>query len=144
MASSLNRAEIIGNLGKDPEIRQTQDGKKVATLNVATSESWTDKRTGDKQTATEWHRVVVFNENMANLCETALRKGSKVYIAGQLKTRKWTDNSGVERYTTEIVLSQYRGEIVLLDRRQDGQDAAAPEQTQNTRTNDGFDDEIPF
>lgn len=144
MASSLNRAEIIGNLGKDPEIRQTQDAKKVATLNVATSESWTDKRTGDKQTATEWHRVVVFNENMANLCETALRKGSKVYIAGQLKTRKWTDNSGIERYTTEIVLSQYRGEIVLLDRRQDGQDAAAPEQTQNTRTNDGFDDEIPF
>lgn len=144
MASSLNRAEIIGNLGKDPEIRQTQDAKKVATLNVATSESWTDKRTGDKQTATEWHRVVVFNENLANLCETALRKGSKVYIAGQLKTRKWTDNGGVERYTTEIVLSQYRGEIVLLDRRQDGQDAAAPEQTQNTRTNDGFDDEIPF
>ncbi len=144
MASSLNRAEIIGNLGKDPEIRQTQDAKKVATLNVATSESWTDKRTGDKQTATEWHRVVVFNENLANLCETALRKGSKVYIAGQLKTRKWTDNGGIERYTTEIVLSQYRGEIVLLDRRQDGQDAAAPEQTQNTRTNDGFDDEIPF
>lgn len=144
MASSLNRAEIIGNLGKYPEIRQTQDAKKVATLNVATSESWTDKRTGDKQTATEWHRVVVFNENLANLCETALRKGSKVYIAGQLKTRKWTDNSGIERYTTEIVLSQYRGEIVLLDRRQDGQDAAAPEQTQNTRTNDGFDDEIPF
>lgn len=144
MASSLNRAEIIGNLGKDPEIRQTQDAKKVATLNVATSESWTDKRTGDKQTATEWHRVVVFNENLANLCETALRKGSKVYIAGQLKTRKWTDNSGIERYTTEIVLSQYRGEIVLLDRRQDGQDADAPEQTQNTRTNDGFDDEIPF
>lgn len=144
MASSLNRAEIIGNLGKDPEIRQTQDAKKVATLNVATSESWTDKRTGDKQTATEWHRVVVFNENLANLCETALRKGSKVYIAGQLKTRKWTGNSGIERYTTEIVLSQYRGEIVLLDRRQDGQDAAAPEQTQNTRTNDGFDDEIPF
>lgn len=144
MASSLNRAEIIGNLGKDPEIRQTQDAKKVATLNVATSESWTDKRTGDKQTATEWHRVVVFNENLANLCETALRKGSKVYIAGQLKTRKWTDNGGIERYTTEIVLSQYRGEIVLLDRRQDGQDAAAPEQTQNARTNDGFDDEIPF
>lgn len=115
MAGSVNKAIIIGNVGKDPEVRSTQGGKKVVTLSVATSETWKDRNSGERQERTEWHRVVLFNERLADVADKYVRKGSKVYIEGALQTRKWTDQSGVEKYTTEIVLQQFRGELTLLD-----------------------------
>lgn len=115
MAGSVNKVIIIGNLGKDPEIRQTQDGMKIANFSVATSETWKDKVTGERKEKTEWHRVVVMNENIVNVVEQYIRKGSKVYIEGQLQTRKWTDPAGIERYTTEILVARYKGEINMLD-----------------------------
>ncbi|MEB3701734.1 Single-stranded DNA-binding protein [Candidatus Bealeia paramacronuclearis] len=115
MASSVNKVILVGNLGKDPEIRSTQDGSKIANFSIATSESWKDKMTGERKEKTEWHRVVVFNKGLADVCEKYLRKGVKVYIEGQLQTRKWTDQSGQEKYTTEVVLSQFRGEMAMLD-----------------------------
>ncbi len=115
MAGSVNKVIIIGNLGRDPEIRSTQDGTKVANLSVATSESWRDKTSGERREKTEWHRVVIFNDRLAEVAERFLKKGAKVYIEGQLQTRKWTDQSGQERYTTEIVLQKYRGELTMLD-----------------------------
>lgn len=114
MAGSLNRVELIGNLGRDPEIRSTQDGRRIATLNIATSESWTDKVSGQKKEATEWMTVVIFNEGLAKVAEEYLLKGHKVYVSGQFKTRKWTDKKGVDHWTTEVVLQQYRGELILL------------------------------
>ena len=122
MAGSINKVILVGNLGKDPEMRATQDGSKIATFSIATSESWKDRMSGERKEKTEWHRVVVFNKNLADVCEKYLRKGSKVYIEGQLQTRKWTDQSGQERYTTEIVLSQFRGELALLDSKSAGND----------------------
>ena len=113
--AGLNRAMIIGNVGNAPEIRTAADGRKVATFSLATSESWKDKETGEKKEATEWHRVVCFNQNICGVIEQYVKKGSKLYVEGQMKTRKWTDNSGIERYTTEVVLSAFRGEIQLLD-----------------------------
>jgi single-strand DNA-binding protein len=115
MAGSVNKAILIGNLGRDPEIRSTQDGMRIATLAVATSENWRDKASGERREKTEWHRVVIFNERLAEIAEKYLRKGSKVYVEGALQTRKWTDNQGQERYTTEIVLSRFRGELTMLD-----------------------------
>jgi single-strand DNA-binding protein len=112
---SLNRATIIGNLGRDPEIRTTERGLKVASFSVATSESWKDKTTGERQERTQWHTIVVWNEGLVGIIERNLSKGSKVYVAGQIETRKWTDKQGVERYTTEIVLRNFGAEIVLLD-----------------------------
>ena len=112
--ASLNKVQIIGNLGKDPEIRHTQDGKSIVNLTVATSESWKDKNTGEKKEKTEWHRVVIFNEGLAKVAEAYLKKGSTVYLEGQLQTRKWTDKDGVEKYSTEIVLQNFKGEMVLL------------------------------
>lgn len=120
MAGSVNKAILIGNLGRDPEIRSTQDGMRVATLAVATSETWRDKGSGERKERTEWHRVVIFNERLAEIAEKYLRKGSKVYLEGALQTRKWTDNSGQERYTTEIVLGRFRGELTMLDGARDG------------------------
>ena len=112
---SVNKVILIGNLGQDPKIRTTQDGNKVVNLSIATSESWKDRNTGERREKTEWHRVVIFNENLAQVAEQYLRRGSKVYIEGQLQTRKWTDNQGLEKYTTEVVLQRFRGELVMLD-----------------------------
>jgi single-strand DNA-binding protein len=115
MAGSINKVILVGNLGRDPEIRSTQDGMRIANLAVATSETWRDKMSGERKERTEWHRVVIFNERLAEIAEKYLKKGSKVYIEGALQTRKWTDNSGQERYTTEVVLQRFRGELTMLD-----------------------------
>ncbi len=117
MAGSVNKVILIGNLGRDPEVRSTQDGAKIVQLSVATSESWKDKGTGERRERTEWHRVVIFNEHLTNIAEQYLRKGSKVYLEGQLQTRKWQDKEGLDRYTTEIVLGRVRGELTMLDTR---------------------------
>jgi single-strand DNA-binding protein len=116
MAGSVNKVILIGNLGADPEIRRTQDGRPIANLRLATSESWKDKATGERKEKTEWHRVVIFNENLCRIAEQYLKKGSKVYIEGSLQTRKWQDQSGQDRYSTEVVLQGFRGELTLLDR----------------------------
>ena len=117
MAGSVNKVILVGNLGTEPEIRAMQNGGRVANLSIATSESWKDKATGERQERTQWHRVVLFSDNLVNLAENYLHKGSKVYLEGQLETRKWTDQSGVEKYTTEVVLRPYRGELTMLDSR---------------------------
>ncbi len=116
MAGSVNKVILVGNLGADPEIRRTQDGRPVANLRLATSESWKDKTTGERREKTEWHRVVIFNENLCRIAEQYLKKGSKVYLEGALQTRKWQDQSGQDRYSTEVVLQGFRGELTLLDR----------------------------
>ena len=116
MAGSVNKVILVGNLGADPEIRRTQDGRPVANLRLATSDSWRDKATGERREKTEWHRVVIFNENLCRIAEQYLKKGSKVYIEGALQTRKWQDQSGQDRYSTEVVLQGFRGELTLLDR----------------------------
>src|SRR5207248_5784418 len=115
MAGSINKVILVGNLGRDPEIRSTQDGMRIANLAVATSETWRDKMSGERKERTEWHRVVIFNERLAEIAEKYLKKGAKVYVEGALQTRKWTDNSGQERYTTEVVLTRFRGELTMLD-----------------------------
>jgi single-strand DNA-binding protein len=120
MAGSVNKVIIVGNLGRDPEVRSFQNGGKVVNLNIATSETWRDKASGERKERTEWHRVSILNEALAKVAEQYLRKGSKVYIEGQLETRKWQDQSGAEKYTTEIVLRPYRGEMTLLDGREGG------------------------
>lgn len=117
MAGSINKVILIGNLGADPEVRHTQDGRPVVNLRLATSESWRDKATGERRERTEWHRVVIFNENFCRVAEQYLKKGSKVYLEGQLQTRKYTDQAGVEKFSTEIVLQQFRGELTMLDGR---------------------------
>ena len=114
MAGSVNKVIIVGNLGRDPEVRSFQNGGKVVNLRIATSETWRDKQSGERKERTEWHSVAIFNENLAKIAEQYLRKGSTVYIEGQLETRKWQDQSGAERYTTEVVLRQFRGELTLL------------------------------
>ena len=114
MAGSVNKVILIGNLGRDPEIRSTQDGTKIGHLSLATSETWRDRNSGERRERTEWHRVVIFNDRLVEVVERYLRKGSKVYVEGQLQTRKWTDQSGVEKYTTEVVLQRYRGELTML------------------------------
>ena len=120
MAGSVNKVILIGNLGRDPEIRHTQSGEKIAQLSVATSENWKDRQSGERREKTEWHRVVIFNPNLADVAEQYLKKGAKVYVEGQLQTRKWTDQDGNDKYTTEVVLSRFRGELTMLDGRQDG------------------------
>ena len=115
MAGSVNKVILIGNLGRDPELRSTQDGTRIANLAVATSESWRDRVSGERKERTEWHRVVIFNERLAEIAEKYLKKGAKVYIEGALQTRKWTDQGGQERYSTEIVLQRFRGELTMLD-----------------------------
>jgi single-strand DNA-binding protein len=117
MAGSVNKVILIGNLGRDPEVRNTQSGMKIVQLSLATSETWKDRTTGERQERTEWHRVVVMNENLAEIAERYLRKGSKVYVQGSLQTRKWTDQSGQEKYTTEVILGRVGAEMVLLDSR---------------------------
>jgi single-strand DNA-binding protein len=120
MAGSVNKVILVGNLGRDPEVRSFPNGGKVCNLRIATSENWRDKATGERKERTEWHSVAIFNENLAKVAEQYLKKGSKVYIEGQLETRKWQDQSGAERYTTEVVLRQFRGELTLLDGRGEG------------------------
>lgn len=124
MAGSVNKVIIIGNLGADPDVRSMQSGDRVVNLSIATSESWKDKSTGERREKTEWHRVVVFNQGLINVCENYLRKGSKVYIEGQLETRSW-EQDGQKKYTTEVVLRPYRGELTMLDGRSGGAGAGA-------------------
>jgi single-strand DNA-binding protein len=120
MAGSVNKVILVGNLGKDPEIRRTQDGRPIANLSVATSENWRDKATGERKEKTEWHRVVIFNEGLCKVAEQYLKKGAKVYIEGALQTRKWTDQSGVEKYSTEVVLQGFNSTLTMLDGRSGG------------------------
>ena len=120
MAGSVNKVILVGNLGADPEIRSLNSGDRVANLRIATSETWRDRSSGERKEKTEWHRVVIFNDNLVKVAEQYLRKGSKVYIEGAIQTRKWTDQSGQEKYSTEIVLQKFRGELTMLDGRGDG------------------------
>jgi single-strand DNA-binding protein len=117
MAGSVNKVILVGNLGRDPEVRHTQDGKPIVNMSVATSEQWRDRASGERRERTEWHRVVIFNERLAEVAQKYLRKGSKVYLEGQLQTRKWQDQSGQDKYTTEVVLQNFRGELTMLDTR---------------------------
>ena len=159
MAGSVNKVILVGNLGKDPEIRRTQDGRPIANLSVATSESWRDKATGERKEKTEWHRVVIFNEGLCKIAEQYLKKGAKVYIEGQLQTRKWTDQAGVEKYSTEVVLQGFNSTLTMLDgrsggRRQFGADdraaisapaaVSAPRAVAAGARNSDMDDDIPF
>ena len=121
MAGSVNKVILVGNLGKDPEVRRMTSGDPVVNLSVATSESWRDKASGERKEKTEWHRVVIFNKNLADVAEKYLKKGAKVYVEGQLQTRKWTDKDGAEKYSTEVVLQNFRGELTMLDGRQGGE-----------------------
>ena len=150
MAGSVNKVLLLGNLGKDPDVRYANDGTKIVNLTVATNESWKDKQTGERKDRTEWHRVVVFNDKLAEIAEKYHKKGSKVYLEGQLQTRKWTDTSGAEKYTTEVVLARYRGELTLLDSRAGSGDAfpdAGVDFAKLPSSGAGqtdFDDDIPF
>lgn len=140
--SSLNKVLIIGNLGRDPEIRTLNNGDKIANLNVATSESWKDKQTGERKEKSEWHKVVIFNPHLTEVAERFLRKGSKVYLEGSLATRKYTDKDGADKYTTEIVLQRFRGELVMLDGRDDA--GRASTSGRDAGVGDDLDSEIPF
>ncbi len=150
MAGSLNKVMLIGNLGRDPEVRRTNAGDPIVNLNIATSESWRDKGSGERKERTEWHRVVIFNENLAKVAEQYLRKGSKIYLEGQLQTRKWTDKDGAEKYTTEIVLQRFRGELVMLDGRGEGgggsgsRGGGSSSEPPASFDRNEMDDEIPF
>ncbi len=149
MAGSVNKVILVGNLGRDPEIRSTQSGNKIAQLSVATSETWRDKNTQERKEKTEWHRVVIFNERLADIAERYLKKGSKVYLEGQLQTRKWTDQQGQEKYTTEVVLQGFRGELTMLDGKGGGGGGgeAAGYESGGGEISSGrgdLDDDIPF
>lgn len=151
MAGSVNKVILLGNLGRDPEVRFMPDGSKVVNLAMATNESWKDKNSGERKDKTEWHRVVIFNDKIADIAEKYLRKGSKIYIEGQLQTRKWQDQSGHEKYSTEVVLQRYRGELTLLDGKSSGQgnDEVGHfeddhKQLENTNRYDIIDDDVPF
>ena len=162
MAGSVNKVTLIGNLGRDPEVRFSQSGDKIANISIATSETWNDKASGERKEKTEWHRVVIFNKFLADIAEKYLKKGSKVYVEGALQTRKWTDNAGIEKYTTEVVLGNFKGELTMLDGRGEVGDlgasnyespGASPQPDIGPGSNDsgsGFssnedlDDEIPF
>lgn len=168
MAGSVNKVILIGNLGRDPEIRRTQDGRPIANLRIATSETWRDKSSGERRERTEWHSVVIFNENLCRVVEQYLRKGAKVYIEGQLQTRKWQDQQGQDRYSTEVVLQGFNGTLTMLDGRSGGSGGGLSESSQSDYGGDSggfsdaprrgggggskgggggggsFDDEIPF
>jgi single-strand DNA-binding protein len=162
MSGSVNKVILVGNLGADPEIKRTQNGAPVVNLRIATSESWRDKNTGERKEKTEWHRVVIFSEGLCRIAEQYLKKGAKVYIEGQLQTRKWTDQSGAERYSTEVVLQGFNATLTMLDGRGGGGDQQSGEQTQSNgyaeatgraqpransqgrATGDALDDDIPF
>ena len=142
MAGSVNKVILVGNLGRDPEIRASQDGSKVASFSIATSEVWKDKVSGERKDRTEWHRIVIFNPNLCDICEKYLHKGSKVDLEGQLQTHKWQDQAGVERYTTEVVLGRFRGELALLDAKGGSEDGATVIDDKSAEA--PIDDDIPF
>lgn len=155
MAGSINKVILVGNLGKDPEVRATQDGREICNLTLATSESWKDKSTGERKEKTEWHRVVIFNDALVRVARDYLRKGSKVYIEGQLQTRKWTNKEGQEQYSTEVVLQGFNGNLTMLDKPEGrsggssdygqssgGYNSPAPQRAKVAEA--AFDDEIPF
>ena len=155
MAGSVNKVILVGNLGRDPEVRNLQDGSKVVHLSVATSERWKDRQSGENRERTEWHRVVIFNDRLGEVAERFLRKGSKVYLEGALQTRKWTGQDGQDRYTTEVVLQRFRGELTLLDGRAgegfaggSGPDSYEPDSGRMSQrppsSGADLDDEIPF
>lgn len=158
MAGSLNKVMLIGNLGRDPEIRSTQDGREIATLTIATSESWKDKMTGERREKTEWHRVVIFSDGLVNVVKNYLHKGSKVFVEGALQTRKWVDKDGVEKYSTEVVIQGFNGGLTMLDNRGSGEagasssyggsNTAAPAGASGGGSDpfvsNNLDDEIPF
>jgi single-strand DNA-binding protein len=144
MAGSINKVILVGNLGKDPEVRSAQDGSKIVSFSVATSESWRDKVSGERKDRTEWHRVVVFNPNLAEICEKYLHKGSKVYVEGQLQTRRWQDQSGIEKYTTEVILSRFRGELTMLDPKSSEGSASVDPSAGDKPELSVTDDDIPF
>lgn len=152
MAGSVNKVILVGNLGRDPEVRTMNNGDKVVNLSLATSETWKDKATGERKEKTEWHRVVVFNENIAKVCENYLKKGSTVYVEGSLQTRKWTDQSGVEKYSTEVVLQRFNGVLTILGGKSDGgqergvpaESAAQREGEQKSNYTYDLNDDIPF
>ena len=149
---SLNKVQLIGNVGKDPEIRSTQDGREIATFSIATTDSWKDKNTGERKDKTEWHRIVVFSQGLVGIIKNYVKKGSKLYIEGQLQTRKWTDKDGVEKYTTEVVLQNYNSTLQMLDSK--GKDSnensndekMTPEYIDNLdrKNSEELDDDIPF
>ncbi|MBT4203469.1 single-stranded DNA-binding protein [Hyphomicrobiales bacterium] len=153
MAGSINKVTLIGRLGNDPDVRSTQDGRSIVNLSVATSETWKDKNSGEKREKTEWHRVVIFNEGLGKIAQQYLNKGSKVYLEGQLQTRKWEDKSGQEKYTTEVVIQNYSGNLTLLDSRNDNSSQNSQisdnkndfnDTSSKIEENNEFDDEIPF
>ena len=166
MASSVNKVILLGNLGRDPDIRTMQNGKKVCSFSIATSDSWKDKETGEKKEKTEWHRVVVFNEGLVGVVENYVKKGSKLYIEGSLQTRKWTDDSGTEKYTTEVIVQGYGARIDMLDTKSSAENFSeenkdskqeatsdgpkeekktdGPKEEKKTDSSDELDDEIPF
>lgn len=158
MAGSINKVILVGNLGKDPEVRSMQDGREVVNLTIATSDTWKDRQTGERREKTEWHRVVIFNEGLVNVAKNYLKKGAKVYLEGALQTRKWTDKDGAEKYSTEVVLQNFNSNLTMLDSRRDGgeggggqsyqqpanqynQESRAPKQD---FSKSDLDDEIPF
>ena len=148
MAGSINKVILIGNLGADPEVRTFQNGGRVCNLRLATSEIWRDRETGERRERTQWHQVVIFNENLIRVAEQYLRKGSRIYVEGQLETRKWTDQSGQDRWTTEVVLRPYRGELMMLDGRNGGGGGTAPAGEAGAAPapagRGDLDDDIPF
>ena len=147
MAGSVNKVILVGNLGKDPEVRRMTSGDPIVNLSVATSETWRDKASGERKEKTEWHRVVIFNKNLADVAEKYLKKGSKVYVEGQLQTRKWTDKDGAEKYSTEVVLQNFRGELTMLDGRGGeggGGGGRGAAESPASFQRDEMDDEIPF
>jgi len=158
MAGSVNKVILVGNLGADPEIRRLNSGDPVVNLRIATSESWRDRNSGERRDRTEWHNVVIFNDNLAKVAEQYLKKGMKVYVEGQLQTRKWTDQSGQDRYTTEVVLQKFRGELQMLDSRGQGGEGqvsyggsrgsdfgqSSPAESGGGGYSRDLDDEIPF
>lgn len=154
MAGSVNKVILVGRLGSDPEVRVSQDGNKIVRLSLATSDSWKDKQTNEKREKTEWHRIVIFANGLADIAEKYLNKGSKIYVEGQIQTRKWTDQAGVEKYTTEIVLQSYNSSLTMLDNRSDQNneiisssfknDSSGNKSIAKEKDNIEIDDEIPF
>ena len=157
MAYSINKVTLVGNIGNDPEVKTFQNGNKVVNLSLATSERWKDKESGEMKTNTEWHKVVIYNPVLADIAEKYVKKGSKIYLEGQLQTRKWQDSSGADKYTTEVVLQNYRGELLLLDRTNDsnsfkgieGQNQSTQNLNKDSKTEalnnlENLDDDIPF
>ena len=144
MAGSVNKVILVGNVGKDPEVRSTQNGGKIANLTLATSETWNDRASGERKEKTEWHKVSIFNDRIVDVVEKFVKKGSKIYVEGSLQTRKWTDQQGQERYTTEIVIGRFNGQLTMLDGRRDEASAPRAQQPASAAADTGLSDEIPF